>query len=512
VSRYFNTAGPCRADRHFMLPAEARCLDLDKLIERGQFFVLHAPRQTGKTTLIQEAVRRIRAEGRYHALYCSLETVQGVVEAEQGIPAVLNALRRSIRYSDSEGLGAFPPLESEALNTALVNALSDVCAASTKPLVIMFDEVDCLSDQTLISFLRQLRQGYVERSEIPFVHSLALVGMRNIRDYQARLRPDSETLGSASPFNIVAETLRIRDFSRDEISELYSQHTDETGQAFPGALIDRVYDETRGQPWLCNAIAREIVENQLGAGEEISLDHVESAVERIILRRDTHIDSLLERLEEPRVRRVVEPVIAGRQADFDVTDPDAAYVFDLGLLRMENGDVVPANRIYGEIIVRVLTLSDQNRLPNTLQGGFINEGQLDMTGLLKAFQQFWRENSAIWIEKHIYREAGPHLVLQAYLQRVINGGGRIQREYSAGRGRIDLCLHLGGHAYPLELKIHRGEKTIEDGLDQLGDYMDIFGAEEGWLVVFDPREIAWGEKISWQKTTHAGKAIHIVGC
>jgi hypothetical protein len=82
-----------------------------------------------------------------------------------------------------------------------------------------------------------------------------------------------------------------------------------------------------------------------------------------------------------------------------------------------------------------------------------SDGTIDMNGLLKGFQDFWRENGEIWIEKYEYKEAAPHLILQAFLQRVINGGGQIIREYAAGTKRFDLCILFNKNKYAIELKI-----------------------------------------------------------
>ena len=129
--------------------------------------------------------------------------------------------------------------------------------------------------------------------------------MQNIRDYKGKIREDSETLGSASPFNIVTKVMTLRDFTKEEVSVLYAQHTEVTGQVFSPEVIDSVYHQTQGQPWLVNAVVREIVAEILGSeySESVTPEHVGQAVETIIQRCDTHIDSLLERLKEERVRK-----------------------------------------------------------------------------------------------------------------------------------------------------------------------------------------------------------------
>jgi hypothetical protein len=135
-----------------------------------------------------------------------------------------------------------------------------------------------------------------------------------------------------------------------------------------------------------------------------------------------------------------------------------------------------------------------------------------MDFLMRDFQQFWRENSQIWVQRYDYKEAAPHLIMMAFLQRVINGVGLIVRDMAAGSGRLDLCLVYKGQKYPIELKIRYGQKYLEKGLEQTAHYMDIYGCDEGWLVIFDRRvRVKWDDKIYMKKKTVKGKKITIVG-
>lgn len=511
MRKIFNIAGPCIPEEHYMVPTETRCVDLDRLVAQRQYFVLHAPRQTGKTTLIQNFVSHLNQQGGVIALYCSLETAQGVAEPAAGIPILIAELRQAILESPAAPTLDFGEKLDAIPEVALKNALKHYCSQLDLPLVIMFDEVDCLSERVLLSFLRQMRQGYITRGQAPFVRSMGLVGMRNIRDYSMHLRPGRETMGSASPFNIVSKALTLNNFAVEEVEALLKQHTEDGGRPFPANVVQAIYAQTLGQPWLCNALAAELTQGDLAS--EFTAAQVERAVETIVLRRDTHIDSLLERLKEPRVRGIMEPVILGRQVNLAFSSDDAAYVFDLGLLTKNEGDVIPANPIYKEVIMRALTYESQYQLPTSLSGRFVDQGRLDMSGLLQAFQQFWRENSDIWVDRFEYKGAAPHLILQAYLQRVINGGGSISREYSAGRGRLDLCVSLNGYRYPLELKIVRGPKTRDQGLNQLAGYMATLGETQGWLILFNnDSNLDWNRKITWETQTHEGFEIHVVGC
>jgi len=498
--------------------------ELMDLIDSKQYFVMHAARQSGKTTLLLNFMDKINAEGKYYALYCSLEKIQGILDPKDSMPEIIDVLKLAFYCSN------IPKAEQFAKETGnmgfasvLQFELSKICKILEKPLIVFFDEVDCLGGGTLISFLRQLRNGYVTKQSTPFIHSLSLVGMLNIRDYKASIRDDRETLGSSSPFNIVAESFNLRNFIRDEVGSLYAQHTQETGQVFEPQATDYIYAQTQGQPWLVNAIAREAIDKitQKDYSKPITQTLAEQAIQNLILARGTHFDSLMERLKEPRVRKIIEPLILG-DGIIDRNSDDFLYTRDLGLIREGTNKVIsPANPIYAEIIARALSWNIQADLMSKKEyetPKYMKSGKLDMNFLLGDFQDFWRKNSEIFKERrnsHIfdYVEAIPHLVLQAFLQRVINGGGKIHREFAVGSGRADLLVEYEGNEYPLELKLFYDKSSIKAGLEQLCEYIERCKCNEGWLIMFDrSTEKSWDEKIYIKEEMVHGKKIMVVGC
>ena len=329
------------------------------MAEEGHYFVIHAARQSGKTTLLQEMTRKLAAQENFYALYCSLEAIQEFSDPEKGLPLIVQKIESSIKWRKlPEGFAK----NANYGNTGgvLKDSLIDYCSSLDKPLIIFFDEADCLSEGTLITFLRQLREGFINRADIPFVRSVALVGMRNIRDYKAQIRPDSKTLGSASPFNIVKKTFNLPYFTHNEILELYSQHLKDTGQIFEPLAVNYICEQTDGQPWLVNAIACECVEDLLKKdySKPITKEMAEIAIQKMILDRPAHFDSLLERLKEPRIRSVIEPLVTGGET-VPVSSDDYLYARDLGLIKEEKTGAVPANPIYAEIIVRFLNEDSQ---------------------------------------------------------------------------------------------------------------------------------------------------------
>jgi len=520
---FFNIAGPCIPGKHYILdPMRGIGDDLMALIDGEQYFLIHAARQSGKTTLLQALARQLNMGGEYYALYCSLEALDEISEPDKGIPLIVKKIGACIKNNGfPEGFAKDADYEDYA--GVLVTSLVDYCRSLDKPLVVFFDEADCLRNGTLINFLRQLREGYVNKANIPFIHSVALVGMRNLRDYRAQIRPDSETLGTASPFNIVTEYINLRNFTKDEVAELYAQHTDETGQVFEPQALDCAFEQTQGQPWLVNAIAREAVEKITRKDYSLVISEklIEQAIQNIILTRGTHFDSLIRKLREPRIRKVIEPLILGEEV-MDRSSDDYIYTRDLGLIRELNGKAETANPIYTEMIVRALNQGVQDSIENIYREyappRYIKDGKMDMDYLIKDFQNYWRENSEIWktkyqTELYQYEEAAPHLVLQAFLQRVINGGGNIIREMALGTKRSDLCVVYGEHKYPIELKLLQNIRSHANSLNQIYEYMDKCGSDTGWLVIFDrDTEKPWDEKIYMKEENVNGKRIVVAGC
>ena len=522
--RFFNTAGPCDPRFHYMLPAAERLPEGPGLVAQGAYFVVHAPRQTGKTTTLRALARAITAQGQYAALRFSCEV--GEVAGDDYVQAqrtVLDSIRRRAAMDlppELQPPATWPTASDAQLLTAGLHAWALACP---RPLVLFFDEIDALRGRSLIAVLRQLRDIYDMRPEAaPW--SVVLCGLRDVRDYKAASGGDPGRVGTASPFNVMVESLRLGDFTASEIATLYALHTADTGQPFTDDAVARAFDLTRGQPWLVNSLAREVTMKMgIAPPAPITADHVEAAKERLILARATHLDSLVARLHEPRVRRIIEPLMAGILAGGDTYDDDFTYVRDLGLVAPAP-PTRPANPIYREVMARALSAGIERRVVQEGSRFVGPDGRLDLDPLLHAFAEFWREHGDVLTGSLTYHEVAPQLVLMAFLQRIINGGGFIDREYGVGRGRIDLLLRWpytdpqGDRQWQreaLELKVWRDKKPDprDQGLAQLDDYLDRLGLDHGVLVLFDRRADAapLPERIAFAPAhTPAGRPVTIL--
>ncbi len=524
--RYFNTAGPVNCEDHYCLPPLSR-FNLDEilsLIGQKKYFVLHAPRQTGKTSCLMALMDHLGKEGRYRCAYVNVEIGQSAREdVTEAMAAILNETASCAEvYSGDEYPGGVwqEIFEKSRAHAAFGELLSQWARQEPeKPLILLIDEIDALVGDTLISVLRQLRAGYTKRP-VYFPQSVILCGVRDVRDYRIHSDREKSIITGGSAFNIKAKSLRLGYFEPDEIDILIGQHEKETGQHFEPETKEMFWDLTAGQPWLVNALAYEVcfeMEEGMDRSVPITVDMVIRAKENLILRRETHLDQLADKLREPRVRSVIEPILTGTAEPGRMLDDDIQYVSDLGLIHRKP-QLAVANAIYKEIIPRMLTEATQDAMPFETQWYVSPDGRLDMEKLLSGFQDFFREHSEHWVGRFDYREAGPQLLLQAFLQRIVNSGGRIDREYGLGRRRTDLMViwpHVNGvQKAVIELKIlyKSLERTVAEGLEGTADYMDKCGADDGHLIIFDRREDRkWEEKIFRKVEGFAGKRIVVWG-
>lgn len=527
LMRRFNTEGPTRSERHYQIDPLTRVdvADLKELVAAERYFIVHAPRQTGKTTVLLAFQDLLNRTGDYCCLYANVEVGQAAREdtgrAMQAILGVV-ASRATLLGEHFPATIWRQALDDFGPDGALREVLTQWALASPKPLVLLLDEVDALVGDTLLSVLRQLRAGYDQRPA-GFPQSIVLCGVRDIRDYRIHAGSATDPVAGGSAFNISAKSLRLGDFSEGDTRALLAQHTAETGQRFTPPALAAVWRETQGQPWLVNAIADSACfEREAGRDRSRPIDDeaIMETKEQLVQSRRTHLDQLADKLREQRVQRVVEPLLAGTSAP-TYDSRDIEYARDLGLIAAD-APVRMANPIYAEVAPRELAHVLQDSLVQETQWYVDAAGGLDMAKLLAAFQAFFRDHSAHWADRFSYKEAGPQLMLQGFLQRIVNGGGRIEREYGIGRGRTDLLIvwPRGAGTQPeaddrhvVECKVRHGslETTIAGGLEQTATYMDRCGATTGHLVVFDRGEAPWQEKLFHRVEEARGRTIDVWG-
>ncbi len=518
MEKFFNTAGPVNKEDNYCLDPLKRInlSEIEQLIVQKKYFILHAPRQTGKTSSLLALQEYLNKQGKYKCLYVNFEAGQAsrgdIASAMKSLLTAIN-MQNMITFKDDFFKQYLKDgIEIYGEGGVLGEALSSWSLNNEKKIIILIDEIDSLVGDTLISILRQIRAGYTNRPDF-FPQSIILCGVRDVRDYRIYSDSEKQVITGGSAFNIKSESLTLGNFTKEEIKRLYEQHTTETGQDFEEGICDLVWEYTEGQPWLVNALAYQTCfRDEEGKNREnpITVEMMEKAKNTLIIRRDTHLDQLVDKLKEDRVKRIIEPMLQGIQLPNDVYNDDIEYCQDLGLIKRKSNGLNISNDIYREIIPRVLNNTTQIALESEIKRSWYIEkdGRLNMKKLLTNFQQFFREHSESWLERFQYREAGPQLLLQAFLQRITNGEGQIDREYGLGKKRTDLYIRwpiinesgekTGIQRIVIELKLkykNSLEKVIEEGLEQTSQYVDKTGAEEAHLIIFDQENRNWEEKI-----------------
>jgi hypothetical protein len=508
-----------------MLPPAERLqgAQLHRYVKDNLYWSLRAPRQTGKTTFLQSWSKEINAGGEAVACYVSVERCQGLTLRNDAMPEACVAIQE---WAANAGLPV-PKTSTDEPGSVISSILINwAMLVAPQPLVVLFDETDILEGDTLISFLRQLRGGFASRGIGKFPVSIALVGMRDLKD-NIGVAKDGKPVNPGSPFNIKSDSAVIGNFTREHIAQLFALHTEETGQQITEEALDYVWEQSKGQPWIVNSLFQRATMRILDYEDyqTVNVEHLRQAREQMILARETHIESLAFRLKDPNIRYVIEKLLTGEYAS-DLLNSDAfQQCLDLGLVANNDGEIGVANPIYREVLAREISYNDQMMLPKPTFRWQNPDGTLDMDSLLKEFQGFWQENSEIWEENADYTEAFPHLLLMAFLQRITNGEGRIEREYAAGRKRMDLAIEYKGKWNIIEIKLLRDRQTFDkvkaEGLKQIVGYRDSFSSslrmKDGnkipcYLVIFDRRsedkKLAWEQRITW----NVEDDVTVIGC
>jgi hypothetical protein len=224
--------------------------------------------------------------------------------------------------------------------------------------------------------------------------------------------------------------------------------------------------------------------------QPITPREIEESKQILIERQETHLNSLVKRLREPRIRNIIEPILAGHQEVESLPPDDLRFALDLGLVRQSTeGGIVIANPIYREVIPTMLAYVTRAFLPQIAPSWLNADGSLNPEQLLDSFLAFWRQHGQPLLKSVHYHEIAPHIVLMSFLHRVVNGGGSLEREYAIGTQRMDVCLRYGDFTLGMELKVWRDGKPdpLVEGLAQLDQYLNGLGLDTGWLVIFDQR-------------------------
>jgi hypothetical protein len=489
----FNVVGVCVPDKHYMVDITNKLDQIDDLIESGSYFTINKPRQYGKTTTMFLLEKRF-SNSNYFPIFISFEGIGDLAFEEESrfVKSFLRQIKREIRLKQEEDLVEFINNYRELDSVDdLDQFLSDLVNAIDKKVLLMIDEVDKSSNnQLFLSFLGILRDKYLRSNmgKDDTFHSVILVGVHDVKNLKLKLRSQRERKYN-SPWNIAVEFKVDMTFNVAEIISMLSEYKkDRSSEMDIEAVAEKIYYYTSGHPFLVSKLAK-IIDEEL---EEINwtANSIKKAVKLLVNEQNTNFESLIKNIEnnDDLYQFIYKIIMEGENLTYNLDNPIIDLGETYGIFKNERGLVKVHNRIYEQRIYNYMSSKLETNLDMgtyNFKDNFIAEdGYLDFEMVLKKFQLFIKEQ---YSEQDIdFLERNGRLIFLAFIKPIINGQGFDFKEVQTSQEqRLDVVITYIDKKYIVELKIWRGEKYHQQGLDQLEEYLDSQNVEQGYLLIFN---------------------------
>lgn len=527
--RRFNVTGSCNPQRHYMVDITERLKQIKVLIDNGEYFTINRARQYGKTTTIRALGEFIKDE--YIVLSLDFqklgneEFITGNVFAKGFVDYFLRTIRNKRKPINGFTEQVLNQLEAAAENEAdfalsrLFGFLSDLCDTAEKPVVLIIDEVDSASNnQVFLDFLAQLRGYYLDRDITPTFQSVILAGVHDVKNIKLKIRPE-EAHKVNSPWNIAADFLVDMSFNTADIKGMILEYEADHHTGMDTDFISReIYAYTSGYPFLVSKICKLLDERICGSEGFAELSAVWTkkglleAVKLLLDEKNTLFDSLMGKLENyPQLKETVYRILFS--GDRILYNPDAHWIdvaIMFGFVKKVGGSLSIANRIFEIRLYNYFLATAEAQSTDIFQAGasnkpqFISNGHLNMELVLQKFVIHFSQIYGDHAEPFNEEEGRRRFLL--YLRPIINGAGNyyIEAETRNDR-RMDVVVDYGGEQFVIELKIWRGNAYNERGEKQLGDYLDYFGLQKGYMLSYNFNR----QKTVGVKEIHLGSRILI---
>lgn len=525
----FNVSGVCNPEIHYMVDVQKRLKDMKELVDRGEYFSVNRARQYGKTTTLKALSRFLRNE--YIVIFLSFQslTEEDFKDEKSFVTAFVSGFIKAVKNSKNSvkdlDRNCLAKLERDADTDPcgkicgmriLFDTLNELCAASSKRLVLIIDEVDSASNnQVFLDFLGQLRNAYLNRDETSTFWSVILAGVYDIKNLKQRLRPDDERRYN-SPWNIAADFDIKMSFSVSEIAGMlisYEQDN-ETGMDVE-FIAELIFGYTAGYPYLVSRICK-LVDEKIGKRSQFSGkgaawcgQGISEAVKELLKTPNTLFDDMIKKLEDyPELRIMLyEILFHGKAYPYNPYHYSIGIGVMFGFLKELDGIVVITNRIF-EMHLYNLFLSEEVTRSEIYKAGLLDKNQFLENGILNMeliLQKFVVHFSDIYDSKgeRFIEETGRKLFL-LYLKPIINGVGNYYVEArTRDLRRTDIVVDYRGQQFVIELKVWHGDEYNRRGEEQLAGYLEDYHLKKGYMLSFNfnknkqagIHKIAFGDKI-----------------
>ena len=499
--RQFGTQGPVNSKDNYVVARREELADFINRVKQGRYIVLFAPRQTGKTTFFQDALKILTNEGKdYFPIQLNFEEYEEITPTDfyhslcKEICKEIQKVFRERREPLSQKLSNFLANARITNHISMREFFEQFASLEQDPQVVLIvDEFDGIPQAAINGFLRSLRRIYLTGREARSPYSVGIVGVKNI----TQLNYDR----SISPFNIQDE-FTLPNFSLEQVRELLAQYTDEVGQQFAPKVVEMIHKQTAGQPFLVNRLAQILTaELDISKTETIQMPHFSQAYEQLLTERNTNIAHLITNVRrDPRFEKMLMHIAFYQESRrFNLDNEIISELATYGIIGAdEDGMCQILNPIYLHRVLQAFQppingLEDEyfsQDGPADFSEYITPTGQLQMLTLIENFKDFiGRAGYRILQVPDTPKEFIGQYLLFAYLDEFVKiVGATMHLEVPTSRGRADLLISHAGRTYIVETKVWRSERGYQVGKRQLSTYLKSEGATEGYYVVFDYRE------------------------
>ncbi|HLP57389.1 MAG TPA: ATP-binding protein [Candidatus Deferrimicrobium sp.] len=509
--RRFSSYGPINTHLHYYAPRKELIAGAftqlmgENPSEGGHYITVWAPRQTGKTWVMQEILFQLKKDPLFNVLKINLENLKN----ETDVGAIIAAICEEI----GAGLNkTFTGINTQQQFQKIFNR--DVL---DKPLILILDEFDALSENAINTIVGAFRNIHISRSDEKdktteqktyLLHAVALIGVRSVLGIENQ---------KGSPFN-VQRSVHIPNLTFEEVEGMFKWYERESGQAVEEEVILAVYDEMRGQPGLTCWFGELLTETYNSDPKKpISMSNFDEAYGAAThILPNNNILNLISKVDKPPYdERVITFFQTDEKTVFNYDDKNLNYLYMNGIIAPEK--VGPKEyyvkfscpfvqkRIFNFFSNRFFSYLGQLVHPLDAMEDAVDEENLYIPNIIKRYQTYLTKNQAVFFkdvprrktDMKIY-EAIFHFNLFRYLFDLLKKRGvEVIPEFPTGNGKIDLILKYRKNTYALELKSFSDMSDFHRGIEQAADYGRQTGLKEISFVVFvelSPAEVKQLEK------------------
>ncbi|WGS63910.1 AAA-like domain-containing protein [Marinitoga aeolica] len=472
--RRFCTSGPvdkrtCYYVERLDIMEEA----LDK-IETWRYFTVSAPRQTGKTTFLNEIVEKTK--DKYLPIFISFESYD-IENKQQFLKVFTEDIIEDINYRHNIDL----ELKIPTITDEIKDLIKEIHMKTGKEIILMIDEFERFKSSEIINdFLHAIRSIY-HKKELHKLRSVILISV----GYLSGILEDN-----ASPFNI-AEHMEVPYFTKEQVYDLLNQHEKETGQVFEEEVKELIWHNAGGQPGLTNALAYDLVEKKAKNEKIITEEHFEKTLNDFMyVYIDKNISNIISKAEKEK-ELIMKILFEPEGVKFAIYDERIKYLYLNGVIDNCDGECCVKVPLYYKTLYakfKPQINGEKNymaTLKDTVREYIKKDGSLELNKLLKRYIEYIKQRRAIMFKGRNYYEGVYQYNLDQFLSLYIEAAeGKVYPETQVGGGRIDLLINFNNKEYLIEVKANITGNEYEKAKKQLIEYIKRKRLKEGWIIVY----------------------------